>query len=41
MAGTSRLLFVGVPSVDTAVEAAAAVLEDGISIHYFPDSEFY
>lgn len=36
--GTLDLLFVGVPSVDpAAVEAAAVVLEDGISIHSFPD----
>lgn len=36
--GTLALLFDGVPSVDPAeVEAAAAVLEDGISIHSSPD----
>ena len=36
--GILGLLFEGVPSVDTAeVEAAATLLEDGISIHSSPD----
>jgi hypothetical protein len=35
---TLDLLFVGVPSVDpVTVEAVAAVVEDGISIHSCPD----